>query len=73
MLKPVYEIVFLKGKLWHESIPESLKRPVAHHSQNPSELSDSAAASEDLLPDKIVTRYVMKEEESNIFAPSSIF
>lgn len=30
-LKPVYEIVFLEKKLWHESILESLENPVAHY------------------------------------------
>ena len=72
-LKPVYEIVFLSGKLWHESLAESLERPVSHHIETAVRYDGSGDAHTDLLPEKIVTRYVMKEVDSNIFAPSSIF
>ena len=72
-LKPVYEIVFLEKKLWHESIPESLENPVAHHAKEANGTQCSASGPKDLLPEQIVTRYVMKEEKSNIFAPSTIF
>ena len=72
-LKPVYEIVFLSGKLWHESLAESLERPVDHRIEKPAKYGGSSETRKDLLPEKIVTRYVMKEVDSNIFAPSSIF
>ena len=72
-LKPVYEIVFLEENLWHESIPESLENPVAHHTKEASGTLCSSSKQKDLLPEQIVTRYVMKEEKSNIFAPSTIF
>ena len=72
-LKPVYEIVFLEENLWHEGIPESLEKPVAHHAKDVSGTQCSAKRQKDLLPGQIVTRYVMKEEKSNIFAPSTIF
>ena len=69
----MYEIVFLEKKLWHECIPESLDNPVAHHTKEAFGTQGSAAGQKDLLPEQIVTRYVMKEEKSNIFAPSTIF
>ena len=72
-LKPVYEIVFLEENLWHESIPESLEKPIAHHNKDISGIQQPAGKPKDLLPEQIVTRYVMKEEKSNIFAPSTIF
>ena len=73
VLKPVYEIVFLEKKLWHECIPESLERPLAHHVKDASGLQVSDIEKQDLLPEQIVTRYVLKEEKSNVFAPLSIF
>ena len=72
-LKPVYEIVFLEENLWHESIPESLEKPFVHHGKDISGIQQPAEKTKDLLPEQIVTRYVMKEEKSNIFAPSTIF
>ena len=68
-LKPVYEIVITPKTLWHESDPESKERPIVHH----AEQGPAPRKGKDQLPEKIVTRYMMKEEDADMFAPSSIF
>ena len=68
-LKPVYEIVITPRTLWHESIAESQERPIAYPTGN----RKTVLRGKDLLPEKIVTRYMMKEEDADMFAPSSIF
>ena len=68
-LNPCYNIVFLGGKLWHEQVETSLKQPVTERDN----AGRSGMTGMDLLPEKVVTRYMFREEESGIFAPSSIF
>lgn len=73
-LRPVYEIVIMQGVLRNECDGESLGRPSGHAAAQAG-LTGRAAQwrGNDLLPDRIVTRYMLKEEHSNMFAPSSIF
>ena len=68
-LHPVHMVVITPGILWHEQVEASLEGPVKHQGIE----QDNALKGSDLLPDRVVTRYTMKEEETNIFAPSSIF
>ncbi|MGM9736209.1 MAG: Rpn family recombination-promoting nuclease/putative transposase [Candidatus Cryptobacteroides sp.] len=67
-LNPVFMVVLMSGILQHERCRESMVRPVGH----PIDV-DCSPQSGDLLPDEVVTRYVMKEERHNVFAPSTIF
>ena len=68
-LKPSYSIVFLSGKLWHEQMELSQHQPVTIA----REFERQEMRKVDLLPDKVVTRYMFIEEKSRIFAPSTIF
>ncbi|MDD5891715.1 MAG: Rpn family recombination-promoting nuclease/putative transposase, partial [Bacteroidales bacterium] len=68
-LHPVHMVVITPGILWHEQVEASLEGPVKHLGLE----KDNDMKGCDLLPDRVVTRYVMKEEETNIFAPSGIF
>lgn len=58
-----FYFVITPGTLWHEGIAESQERPVTHGSgqETPSRKG------KDLLPEKIVTRYMMKEEDTDSF------
>ena len=69
VLKPSYSIIFLSGKLWHEQVELSRRQPVAVASH----FDRQDMRKEDLIPDRTVTRYMFMEEESKIFAPSTIF